>query len=660
MKFSFLERILFLLIFIISFIFFIRSCFIRYSIVLKGEKKPKIRLLDGLSRVLAYVFTQFTVIRQRPLPGIFHFFVFWGFFVFLLSTIDMIFHIYGLPSFIEINYLTFYRFLLDLFALFVIISVIGFFIRRFLLKPEAIIKPKPENEVILYGKAQKSPQLESFLILSLIFLLMITYLLESSSATKLGERTEQGRWFSLLFLNLVPANITFWKFSYFLHLLLVLIFLNLIPHSKHFHIINGIINVFLYDLKSYSYIDKIDFSREDTKFGFIKISDINFSERLDAFSCVECGRCQDVCPAYLSGSSLSPKYLVINTRELLLKVGLKKKGEISERIKVNVISDEALWACTTCGACMEACPLDIKHIPYIINLRRGEVLSEGKFPTELSFFFKNMEQKQNPWGFWKEDRVKWMEGLPIKKASEKKSFEYLYFVGCASSFDERLKNIARSVVKILNDLNVDYAVLGEEEICNGDPARRAGNEYLFQIIAETNVEIFNKYQFDKIIVHCPHCYNVFKNEYPDFGFKKEVIHVTEFLYEQIKNRKLNLEKENKIFTFHDPCYLTRHNKIYKEPRNLINSIGKLREPKNRGSFSFCCGAGGARMWMETKKGKKVNIVRMKELMDLNVKDILVSCPFCLRMLEDAKKDLGADDFQIMDITELVASDLLHI
>ncbi|MEN3044790.1 MAG: (Fe-S)-binding protein [Candidatus Hydrothermales bacterium] len=654
MKFLFFEQILFSLILLVSIIFFIRSCLIRYSIVLKGEKKPRIKFLKGLLRVLIYVLTQFALIRQRPLPGIFHSFIFWGFFVFLFSTVDMIFHIYGFPSFIEISFFNFYRFLLDLFALFVIVGVIGFFIRRFLLKPEAITKPKPENEVILYGKAKRGPQIESFIILILIFLLMITYLFETSSAIKMGEKTLQGRWFSVLFLNFVPANFTFWKFNYYLHLLLVFLFLNLIPLSKHFHIINGLINVFLYDLKSYSYIDKIDFSKEDITFGFIKINDISFSERLDAFSCIECGRCQDVCPAYFSGSSLSPKYLVVNTRELLLET-----EDNFEKIKGNVISEEALWACTTCGACMEACPLDIKHLPYIVNLRRGEVLSEGKFPGELSFFFKNMEQKQNPWGLWSDERVKWMEGLPIKRAFESKRFEYLYFVGCASSFDERLKNIPRSVVKILNYLNVDYAVLGEEEICNGDPARRAGNEYLFQMIVESNLEIFKNYQFDKIIVHCPHCFNVFKNEYPDFGFKKEVIHITEFLIERVKSGKLNLKRKEKLFTFHDPCYLVRHNRIYKEPRILIKSIGKLKEPKNTGYFSFCCGAGGARMWMETKKGKRVNTVRMDELKNLNVKDILVSCPFCLRMLEDAKREIGADDYEVMDITEIIARDFLH-
>ncbi|MEO0270572.1 MAG: 4Fe-4S dicluster domain-containing protein [candidate division WOR-3 bacterium] len=659
MKFSIIERILFLIFFVGSIYLFIRTLLYRYRIVLKGSKKPEINFKRGIKRVLTLVFTQYVLVKQRPLPGIFHAFIFWGFFVFLLSTLDMILSIFGLPSILELKFFSFYRFLLDLFALFVIIGVIGFFVRRFLFKPEGITNPKPSNEVILYGKAKKGPQFESFLILLLIFTLMVTYLFESATGIKIQERVSEGKWFSLIFINFVPESILFWKFNYFLHLVLVFLFLNLIPLSKHFHIINGIINVFLYDLNSYAYIEKIDFEKEDVSFGYLKPEDISFKERFDTFSCIECGRCQDLCPAYASGSSLSPKYLVVNTRELLLEKGEKiLKGEDTGiKLKNTVISEEALWACTTCGACMEACPLDIKHIPYILNLRRGEVLTESKFPEELSFFFKNMEQKQNPWGLWSDERIKWMEGLNVPLAREKNNFEYLYFVGCASSFDKRLNNIARSVIKILNHLEVDYAVLGDEEICNGDPARRTGNEYLFQMMVEANIEILKKYNFNKILVHCPHCFNIFKNEYPDFGFKKEVIHISEFLNSFIKKGNLKLKVDKKDYTFHDPCYLGRHNGIFDEPRKIIKTFGRLKELKNSREFSFCCGAGGGRMWMETKKGKKVNQVRMKEIKDFGVKNVLVSCPFCLRMLEDGKKEIDAEEFEIMDITEIIALNL---
>lgn len=659
MKFSIIERILFLFFLTGSILLFVKTLLFRYRIIFKGGKKPEINFKRGIKRVLTLVFTQYVLIKQRPLPGIFHAFIFWGFFIFLLSTIDMILVIFGLPSLLEFEFFSFYRFLLDFFALFVILGVIGFFIRRFLFKPEGITNPKSENEVLLYGKAKKGPQFESFIILILIFTLMLTYIFESATGIKIGERVSNGKWFSLIFINFVPKSIFFWKFNYLLHIVLVLLFLNLIPLSKHFHIINGVINVFLYDLNSYAYIEKVDFEREDVSFGYLKPEDTSFKERFDAFSCIECGRCQDLCPAYASGSSLSPKYLVVNTRELLLEKGKKIiKGEYTGiRLKDNVISEGALWACTTCGACMEACPLDIKHIPYILNLRRGEVLSESKFPQELSFFFKNMEQKQNPWGLWSDERIRWMEGLNVPLARDKKSFEYLYFVGCASSFDKRLNNIARSIVRVLNHLEVDYACLGDEEICNGDPGRRAGNEYLFQMMAEANIEIFKNYNFDKIIVHCPHCFNVFKNEYPDFVFKKEVIHISKFLTEFIKNGKLKLKRENKDYVFHDPCYLGRHNGIFDEPREIIRSFGNLRELKNSRKFSFCCGAGGARMWMETKKGKPVNQVRMREIKDFGVKSVLASCPFCLRMLEDGKKEISASQFEIMDIVEVLVLNL---
>ncbi len=659
MKFTIIERALFAIFIFISLFSFYRIVSFRYRLVLKGKEKPKVNLFKGIFRVLVKVFTQYVLIKQRAIPGILHAFVFWGFFVFLLSTLDMLLFLFGFPSFLEFNFFSFYRFFLDTFALLVIIGVLGLFIRRFFLKPEAITEPKPENEVLLYGKAKKGAQIESFFILLLIFLLMISYLFESSGGIKLGERLSSGKWLSSILLNFVPKNEIFWKFNYFFHLTLIFIFLNLIPLSKHFHIINGIINVFLYDLESYAYINKLDLEKEEFSFGYLHPEELSFKERFDAFSCIECGRCQDVCPAYYSGSSLSPKYLIVNTRELLLEKGknILKNEKTEVKLKDTVISEEALWACTTCGACMEACPLDIKHIPYILNIRRSLVLSEGEFPEELTLFFKNMEQKQNPWGLWGNEKLKWMEGLFVPLARDKKEFEYLYFVGCASSFDDRAKKIARSIVKILNHLKINYAVLGEEEICNGDPARRAGNEYLFQIMAESLITIFNKYNFKKILVNCPHCYNVFKNEYTDFGFEREVLHITEFLNNFISEGKLKIEKEEKEYTFHDPCYLGRHNGIFDEPRNIIKTLGKLNELKNSREFSFCCGAGGARMWMETRKGKPVNQVRMKEIKEKKVKNVVVSCPFCLRMLEDAKKEIKAEDFEIYDLTELVARNI---
>ena len=659
MEFTIIERIVFAIFILITLFSFYRIVSFRYRIVLKGRGRPKVNFLRGFLRVVERVFTQYALLRQRPISGLLHAFIFWGFFVFLLSTLDMLFSLFGAPSFLEFEVLSFYRFFLDTFSLLVIIGVTGLFIRRFFLKPEAITKPNPENEVLLYGKAKKGPQGESLFILFLIFILMLSYLFESSSGIKLGERLSSGKWLSGILLNFVPGNVIFWKFNYFLHLAVVFIFLNFIPLSKHFHIINGIINVFLYDLKSYAYMDKLDLENEEVPWGYSSPEELSFRERFDVFSCIECGRCQDLCPAYNSGSSLSPKYLIVNTRELLVEKGDKilKDEETGVKLKNTVISEEALWACTTCGACMEACPLDIKHIPYILNIRRAEVLVEGKFPEELAIFFKNMEQKQNPWGLWGGERVKWASGLDVPLAKDKKEFEYLYFVGCASSFDDRAQKIARSIVKILNHLNIDYAILGEEEMCNGDPARRAGNEYLFQMMAEANIEIMKQYNFRKIIVNCPHCYHVFKNEYPDFGFEKEVFHITELLRKYISEGKLKLKGNGKEYTFHDPCYLGRHNGVFEEPRKLINSVGKLNELKYSGEFSFCCGAGGARMWMETKKGKPVNQVRMNQIKEHGVENVLVACPFCLRMLEDGKKEIGADNFKVFDITEIIAENI---
>ncbi len=656
MEFSIIEKITLSFYFLISIIFFYRVAERRIKIILKNTHIPKVPFGKGIKRVLLRVFSQYALIRQRPVPGLFHAFLFWGFFIFVISTFDMLLSLYGLPSFLEHEFLFFYRFFIDTFALLVTIGVLGLGIRRFFFKSEAITKPRPENEVLLYGKAKKAPQFESFLILLLIFILMVSYLFESASGIKLGIRLSSGKWISSFLLNYVPKSVFFWKLNYFLHLITVFLFLDFIPVSKHFHIFNGIINVFFYNLPSYAYISKLDLEKEDVPWGYSKPEELSFNEKFDAFSCIECGRCQDLCPAYNSGAPLSPKYLIVNTRQILEEASDKiLKGEDTGISLVGTaISDEALWSCTTCGACMEACPLDIKHIPYILNIRRSEVLSEGKFPQELSIFFKNMEHRQNPWGLWGEERIKWTKNLSVPFAKDKKEFEYLYFVGCASSFDDRAQKIAKSVVEILNNAGIDYAILGEEEMCNGDPARRAGHEYLFQMMVEANIEIFNKYKFSKILVHCPHCYHVFKHEYPDFGFKKQVVHISELICDLIKKGKLKIEKNKENFTFHDPCYLGRHNGIFEEPRFIIQKLGNLRELKHSAEFSFCCGAGGARMWMETKKGKPVNQVRMNEIKEHGIKNVIVLCPFCLRMLEDAKKEIGVEEFDIMDVTEVIA------
>lgn len=652
MEFGIIEKIIVLGYLIGAFYIFYRIISKRIKIILGNKKVPKVNFSIGIKRVLSNVFTQKVLIRQRVIPGIFHALIFWGFFIFLISTIEMLFFIFTSYSFLEYEFLSIYRFFLDTFALFIIIAVIGLGIRRFIMKPEPLTKPKPGNEVLILEREEKKVQIESFIILLLIFLLMLTYLFESSTGINLGYRNPSGKWFSLMISKFMPENIIFWKINYVLHIFLVFLFLNLIPLSKHFHIINGIINVFLYNLPSPAYIEKIDLEKEDVPWGYSNFKELSFYERLDAFSCIECGRCQDLCPAYNGGSSLSPKYLIVNTRTVL------EKGKEEKKLVDSVLKEEALWACTTCGACMYACPLDIKHIPYILNIRRAEVLVEGRFPPELSLFFKNIEQKQNPWGIWQTERTKWMEGLDVPLAKDKKEFEYLYFVGCASAFDDRAQKIARSTVNILNKLNISYAVLGEEEICNGDAARRAGHEYLFQMMVEANIETFKKYKFSKILVHCPHCFYVFKTEYPDFGFKKEVVHITELISELLKQGKLKLKNTAKKYTFHDPCYLGRHSGIFEEPRKIINSLGEIEELERSREFSFCCGAGGARMWMETKKGRPVNQIRMEEIKNKNIKDVIVSCPFCIRMLEDGKKEINAEDFNIMDITEIVEQNIL--
>jgi len=661
------ERVALLLVIGVSVWIFLSAVILRMRLVKRGKPDGRFdNLFFRFIRAIWLAFSQRVLVRHRPFPGLMHAFVFWGFVVFLISTFNMIvgafhegFSLLGSGWVSEVH-----RFLLDLMAILVSFGVVALGIRRFIFKPDALTYPRKENEVLILKGRARHAQVESFVVLLLIFILMISFILEEGASVALEAGHPRGAflgaWFGTIFLGSSELTLkVLERIGWWVHLVGVFTFLAIIPQSKHFHIFTGIVNVFLKRFKPYGYLETIDLENTEV-WGATTVEELNQKNLFDTFACIECGRCQDNCPAYLSGLSLSPKWLIVNTRELLLeeRKSLLKGEKAQTPLVGNVFTEEALWACTTCGACMEVCPMDIEHIPSILEMRRAQVLMEGKFPKELNPAFRGLESQANPWGIFSGDRMKWAEDLKVVTVEDNPSPDILYWVGCASSFDDRAKKIARSMIKIFEKAGISYAVLGNEEKCSGDPARRTGNEYLFQMLAEENIKTLKKYKFKKIVTHCPHCYSTIKFEYPQFGGEFEVVHHSEFIEDLIKKGKILLKAPvGKKVTFHDPCYLGRHNGIYEQPRNVIkystgNSPIEMDRTRER---SLCCGAGGGRMWMETRRGQRVNEIRAEEALKTGAEVIGTACPFCMRMLVDG---LGAKDpdgkMEVKDIAELVA------
>ncbi|HEY6912787.1 MAG TPA: (Fe-S)-binding protein, partial [Myxococcales bacterium] len=503
------------------------------------------------------------------------------------------------------------------------------------------------------------------------------------------------------------------------HVTIVMAFLNFLPIGKHFHIITGLPTVFFQRLTPQGQLSKLDLENSE-KFGVAKLTDLSWKEILDTYSCTECGRCQTYCPTYDTGKPLTHKevnrairhhaqqmaeQMPLPIRQLLRGMnrippvtggghgdghgeahadpatgsegafasGLQLPAEMVEKLpplvgEGGVLPDETVWACTTCGWCEQACPVFIEQLPRIVDMRRNLVLMESRFPDEAARVFKGMETQGNPWGMGSNRRAEWCADLEIPVAAAMdpealKNVEYLFFVGCAGSFDDRQKKVSRALVKILRAAGVSFCILGEEETCNGDSARRLGNEYLFQALAQQNVETLNRYGVKKIITQCPHCFNTLGNEYPQFGGHFKVLHHSEVIAQLVADGRLRpgdaaLSGE---VTYHDSCYLARHNGITEAPRQALVSLGiKVREMERNRTETFCCGAGGGRMWLEETIGQRINQNRVEEAAQtLGGKGtIATSCPFCLTMIKDGIGETGrAEQVEAKDIAELVAQSL---
>jgi Fe-S oxidoreductase len=392
--------------------------------------------------------------------------------------------------------------------------------------------------------------------------------------------------------------------------------------------------------------DDPDVAEEDIRFGAGKATDLTWKQMLDTFSCTECGRCQDACPAWATGKVLSPKLLVMGLRDQVL-------AQDDSPLVPGAVPEDMVWDCVTCGACVQACPVSIEHVDHIVDLRRNLVMVDSSFPAEAEPMLRDVERASNPWGKAQAERADWASSLGVRVLEPGDSApEYLYWVGCASSFDERARRTAESTAKLLSAAGVDFAILGPRESCTGDPARRIGNEYVFQAFAEQNVEVLNEAGVTKIVANCPHCFNTLANEYPDFGGRYEVIHHSELLASLVREGRLSPRRSDGLsVTYHDSCYLARHNDVLEGPRELVSAVGQPVEMARSGKSTFCCGAGGAHMWME-ERGKPINENRVREAAGTGAGTLAVACPFCTVMLDDGVQSAG-EELRVVDVATLL-------
>lgn len=671
-----MSLLLFILVVLVALGFFFRTVYGRFRLLLAARPVNRFdHVGERIKGVLTYAFGQKKFVTGEQPAGWMHFFIFWGFVILGLQILTMFGRAFSehffVPGFAP-NLLGGPFFILrDVMEVTVSVAVLLALYRWVLSHPLRLFGYRPA-EARLAGQSHW----EAWVILLFILTIMVSGLLYDSgrliylAGDPLVEAERPWEPLSALVGGLLTGLGPAWaegvsNAAWWVHNLVILVFLNLLPRSKHFHIITSIPNVFFRKLEPTGALNKMDLENADT-FGTSRIDQFTWKQVLDMYSCTECGRCSSHCPATMSGKELAPRQLLLDLRDYLYEhkqemVGKrpgKGNGEGGENlVGERLIHDEVLWACTTCRACEEACPVLIEYVDKIVDMRRHLVQEEARFPTELTRTFKGMETQGNPWGLGYEKRVDWAEGLDVPLLSEHPEAEYLYFVGCAGAFDDRNKKTTIAFTKILKKAGVSFAILGLEEPCNGETARRLGNEYLFQTMAQNAVEVFRNYGVKKIIVNCPHCFNTLKNEYPQFGGHYEVIHAAELISRLVREGKLQLKGElAKKVTYHDSCYYGRHNDIYGTPREILARIPgtQLQEMRRHKQTGMCCGGGGGWMWMEEPPDKRVNHLRVEQALETNPDIIAVSCPFCMIMLDDGLKAKNAEErVQMLDVVEIV-------
>lgn len=655
-----IDATIFAIIFVAVVLLFCWSCFNRFRLLTLGKSEDRFshagrRFLN----MFLFAFGQKRVI-SRPF-GVNHFFLFWAFIILLIANAEFCLH--GLfPDAISLSllpgrlYCTL-AFIFDIASLVALVCVCIACVRRIVFPPDYI----------------DALSRDAFIILGLVAALMICFF--GLHGSEIARGTEGAAKYmpvsSLAAFAFFPgmpedslimsADIFWWA-----HALILLGFLSYLPYSKHMHILTAIPNCFFRSLEKVATQPREEFKKGNT-FGVEQVDQFRWKDLFDSYSCTECGRCQDVCPADSTGKPLNPRLLIHDLKVNLLANGplmIKGKKPVLPLIsgdQEGSVSEDAIWSCTTCGACMEVCPVFIEHVPKIVGMRRHLVEMEAKFPEELLNLFENIEQRSNPWGIAPSERVKWCAEIDARPFEAGKT-EYLYFVGCSGSFDSRGRLVSLAVARILDAAGISWGILGKDERCCGDSVRRLGNEFIFDRIARENIRMFQERDVRKIIVNCPHGYSTLKNDYAQYGAELEVIHCAELINRLIKEGRLKLNRTNGLgsVVYHDPCYLGRYNGIYEAPREVISSVTGKRpaEMEHHHENSFCCGAGGGRMWMEENIGERINIARVREAMEKTPNIIGVCCPYCMTMFEDGLKDEKADHkVKVMDLAEIVAGAL---
>jgi Fe-S oxidoreductase/nitrate reductase gamma subunit len=674
-------------------------------------------LPQRIGHFVSMVLGQRGVLRD-PIPGLAHFFTFWGFIVISLGTLNLWLGAFGgaIPL---LGHSYIFSAFVDAFTIAVFVAIVVFSIRRFIVRPKQL-------------DSQLHSWKDGAIILGLILLILAAvaaydvFLPRASGGT---ERTLFGDWASGATAGMSVGTAQAWAHVfYWVHVLTVFFFLCYLPVSKHLHLMATPFNVFFKNYGRKAALPIIPNIEEREDYGVKVFEQFTWKQLLDGYACTECGRCNTVCPALATDKPLWPKEIITGVREVmmasdkapllpeklaplgklkLLPVSKAAAKEQAEHLPMvgGVIKEESLWACTNCGACVEVCPVNIEHVTKIDDMRRYLVMEESSFPQEVTSLFNNLERNQNPWEQRNDARAEWAAGLGIPTLAEDPEVEVLYWVGCMASFDKRNQQVATALAKVLKAADVKFGILGPEESCTGDPARRIGQEYLWQTLAQQNIEVLNGYGFNTqaaangasaraasnghaaangtttgstngtagtgvavppkhrtIITACPHCFNTIANEYPQLGGNYEIVHHTVFIERLMSEGRLKLPAgfDTRKLTYHDPCFLGRWNDVYDEPRKVLNVINAngVNEMRRHRNKSFCCGGGGGRVWMEEKVGKRINQTRVQEALETGADTLAAGCPFCITMFEDGIKGVEAEErFKVLDIAEILAEAL---